>query len=358
MFTGENIEHFAGFEFIKDRLGLGLETSRDKALFINVAYDRQLIEHHDNYGIPQGEIDITDRKKLLKLLGMLDKSKTYEYIFLDVRFEEGYSSEVDSLLFAKIKSMKKIVVANHNDIELADGFPKEKAAINDFSTTIISTNFARYKYLYDIKPSMALYAYNELTGKYISDCLLWYASDGKLCYNSLFLQFPIEDFSEYDNEGHKQIYNLGTDILNEYSEQELCDLTAGKYIVIGDMVEDLHDTYSGKKPGSVITYYAFRGLMDGNHYVSLWLTITMALVFFVISYLQLSHKPLVLRIPLLKRGNNRILFFIISFVEYTILLLLLAFVLDVVCGLLISIALPTIWFTIQKYIIAYKRFEL
>ena len=81
----------------------GLSRTIDKnedALFVNVAYDKQLIERHDNYGMTVGDVDITDRTKLCSFLKMLQKADSYKYIFLDVRFEKGNTYTV----FGKVKA--------------------------------------------------------------------------------------------------------------------------------------------------------------------------------------------------------------------------------------------------------------
>lgn len=359
LFTGENLEHHAWLEWLKGKMGLTKETGHDDVLFVNVAYDKQLTERTDEYGMPIGNTDITDRSKLLKLLKVLRSTEKYKYIFLDVRFEKGYDvPEVDSLLFAEIRSMKNIVIANHSDIEIADSSLLEKAAISDYKATITATNFVRYKYSYSGKPTMPLYAFHELTGKTINNHVLWYTCDGRLCYNSLFIEFPIEDFGEFDDQNNKRYYNLGSDLLDNYSEEDIATLTDKKYIVIGDMVEDVHDTYSGLKPGSVILFYAFQALMKGKHFVFLGLWMILAIMFFLISLSQFSHRSLMEQIPYVHRSKSKILHFALSFVEYTFILAAIAMLLSVIWGVSISILVPSTYFSIQKMIINYKRTKI
>ena len=89
LFTGEDLNKYAWMELIEERLGLskGIEKSNE-AVFVNVAYDKQLIERHDNYGMTIGNADITDRAKLFSFLKLLQMTDTYKYIFMDVRFEK------------------------------------------------------------------------------------------------------------------------------------------------------------------------------------------------------------------------------------------------------------------------------
>ena len=359
LFTGENLNHYAWVEWLKDKVGLAKQLEGKDVLFVNIAYDKQLTERTDEYGMPVGNVDITDRTKLLSFLEMLHSTDNYKYIFLDVRFEKGLDvPEVDSALFAEIRNMRHIVIANHSDIEIADNSLVEKTAISDYKATITATNFVRYKYSYNGNLSMPLYAYRDLTKRTINRHRLIYTCDGRLCYNSLFVNFPIEYFGEFDDDNSKRYYNLGSDLLDNYSEDDLAILTQGKYIVIGDMIEDLHDTYSGMKPGSVITYYAFQALMNGKHFVSYGLQLLLAVLYFLISLSQFSRNSLLEQIPFVRKSHSRLLHFVLTFIGYTFLLTIVAIILNVVADVSISILLPSIYFAIQKNIINYKRTKI
>lgn len=356
VFTGEDLNKYAWMELIEERLGLskGVKKSNE-AVFVNVAYDKQLIERHDNYGMTIGNADITDRAKLFSFLKLLQMTDTYKYIFMDVRFEKGFDSPEDSALFAQIKNMRNIVVATHSDIELLDSSLSFKTALNDYSATIVETNFVRYEYLKNEKPSMALYAYQDLTGNTIDKYFCFYTCNHRLCYKSLFVKMPIENWSEFSDQQTKMYYNLGNDLLDSYSDKDIAQLTRGKYVVIGDMVEDMHDTYSGIKPGSVITYHAFIALMKGEHFVRYGLMCFLAILYFVISLSLFEQNSLLERIPYIKRSHSKFIHFCASFFEYSLLLLVVMVILNMLFGIAISILLPSLYFAIQKTVIKYKN---
>lgn len=359
LFTGENLNHYAWVEWVKNKVGLVKQPDGHNVLFVNIAYDKQLTERTDEFGMPVGNVDITDRMKLLSFLEMLHSTDNYKYIFLDVRFEKGFDvPEVDSALFAEIRNMRHIVIANHSDIEIADNSLVEKTAISDYKATITATNFVRYKYSYNSNPSMPLYAYRDLTKRTIDSHGLIYTCDGRLCYNSLFVNFPVENFGEFDDDNMKHYYNLGSDLLDNYSEEDLATLTQGKYIVIGDMIEDLHDTYSGLKPGSVITYYAFQALMGGKHFVSYGLLLFLAVLYFLISLSQFRRNSLLEQIPFVRKSHSRLLHFVLTFIGYTFLLTVVAILLNIFADVSISIFLPSMYFAIQKNNINYKRTKI
>lgn len=359
IFTGEDLNKYAWMEWIKSKCGLSKDVElRKDVLFVNVAYDKQLIERHDGYGMTVGNVDITDRSKLKSFLEVLQRTDAYKYIFLDVRFEKGFDSPEDSSLFSLIKTLRNIVVATHSDVELIDSALSSKTAINDYSATIVETNFMRYEYLKNQKPSMALYAYQGVTGNTIDKHFCFYTCNHRLCYKSLFVKMPIDDWSEFDDLQTKMYYNLGNDLLESYSDKDIAELTKGKYIVIGDMVEDMHDTYSGIKPGSVITFYAFEVLLNGEHFVRYGLICFLAILYFVISLSLFEHDSLIERIPYIKKSQSKFIHFCASFFEYSLLLLVVMVILNMFFGIATSILLPSLYFAIQKTIIKYKNEKL
>ena len=359
IFTGEDLNKYAWMEWIKESLGIS-EKIREKedALFVNVAYDKQLIERHDLFGMTIGNVDITDRSKLLLFLQMLKNTNTYKYIFMDIRFEKGFDSPIDTELFSQIINMRDIVVANHSDIELIDKSLSPKVALNDYRTTIIDSSFTRYEYLKDGQISVPLFAYKELTGNTIDKHFLFYTSNHRLCYKSLFIKSPIEDWSEFNEQNNKVYYNLGNDLLGNYSEEDIAILTNGKYVVIGDMVEDIHDTYSGSKPGSVLTYYSFVALKNGEHYVHYALLIILAFIYFFISLGLFERSSITERIPFVKKSHSKIVHFCTSFIGYTTVLLIVMIFLNMIFGIATSILVPSVYFSIQENFIKYKNQQI
>lgn len=356
IFTGEDLNQYAWMEWIKDKCGLSKEIQEKKdAVFINVAYDKQLIDRHDDYGMTVGNVDITDRAKLNSFLEILQKTNTYKYIFMDIRFEKGFDSPMDSALFSRIKNMRNIVVANHEDIKLLDPLLSTKIALNDYRTTIIESNFVRYEYVKHGQISVPLFAYRELTGNNIDKHFLFYTCNHRLCYKSLFINSPVEDWSEFNDQDIKMYYNLGNDLLDNYSDKDIALLTKNKYVVIGDMVEDMHDTYSGSKPGSVITYYAFLALLNGEHFVRYSLLFFLGLLYFVISISLFESSSIIERIPYIRKTKSKFIHFCASLIEYTFLLLIVMIALNMLLGIATSIMLPSIYFAIQKTYINYKR---
>lgn len=156
----DDIDHYSWFEYVRQKT-LGNHLENDSVIYINIAFDKQLIPLYDEYEMPIGNIDVTNRRSLTYLLQLLKKEASYKYIFLDVRFEKGYndtsvfndndsiSPTVDEALFSEIRNTDRIVIAGHRDMDIACDSLKEKVALSDYMSTITATNFVRYEYLYD-----------------------------------------------------------------------------------------------------------------------------------------------------------------------------------------------------------------
>ena len=126
----DDIEHYSWLEYIQKSV-FGVEPCNDSVVYINVAYDKQLINLCDSNNIPLGNIDITNRRSLIKFLRLLKKEASYKYIFLDVRFEKGYADNslfdandslrktVDETLFSEIIHTPRLVAATHDDLNPA-----------------------------------------------------------------------------------------------------------------------------------------------------------------------------------------------------------------------------------------------
>lgn len=239
------------------------ELDRSDVFFINVSYDKQVVDYIYSNGNLNGQIDITNRETLLKFLHIAEKTNTYKYIFFDIRFEKNVNTEVDSALFSQIKKMRDIAYSTHSDIVDNDKAILSKAAINDYFTTITSTNFTRYQFLQNDKQSAPLRIYNavdSLNNKSIERFGPFFFSDGKLCQNSPFMTIPEDFWHGHEINGHQNYYDLGPLLLNFYDEEDWKLAMKDKIVIVGDFVDDLHDTYVGLQPGPYLIYLAYKEL--------------------------------------------------------------------------------------------------
>lgn len=259
---------------------------RSDALFVNVRYDKDIADITYSNGSLKGKTDITNRETVLRFLQLLDSVNNYNYIVLDIRFEDGITTPYDSALFNQISRMRNISYSRHSDIATLDNIASDKATINNAVATTL-TSFTRYQFLQDGEESIPLKIFQETDSMHrtIHRHGLFYTFDGKLCYNSPFLCIPEDFLYGHEENGCQNYYDLGPVLLNDdfFDADFLKSFTNKKIIFIGDFESDVHDTYSGSQPGSYILYLAYKEIVNMTHIVPWAYVIIMFLIYSIIS---------------------------------------------------------------------------
>lgn len=312
-------------------------------LYINVAYDKELVPVYDDFGMPKGVSDVTDRGKLLQLLTTLKETDQYKYILLDVRFEKGYSTENDSALFATIKSMPRIVVSHHLNMEMADSSILDKTAISDYTSDIDLSQFTRFELVQEGQVSTPLRIYQDITGKNAETFGNFLLIDNDLVELKPFIQFSSLFNSKYNEDGSYKYYEMGVDILETMSPEDLAVLTKDKFIVIGNLVDDMHDTYIGQQPGSYILMSATKSLLAGKPIESPLGVTAMAVIYFLLVCGLFGTKPMWQYIPVVRNVKNGAVQFILSFMQYSIILYICVTVMYFICGKVYNTLIPSVY---------------
>ncbi|MGM9852428.1 MAG: hypothetical protein ACI30N_00450 [Muribaculaceae bacterium] len=290
------------------------EEDGDDVLCANVALDKELVTVRDEFGDSAGQAVITDRAALTRFLEIVDSSR-YRYIFIDIRFEQGFETPHDSALFARIKSMPRVVFSTHRGLEndITDPRLAAKAAYADYRHKRQS-GFSRYEFLQDGHESVALRMYRELDGGEIHPAGMGHADHGRLCHNMLFVPIPVSATEQYGPDGEVRFPYMGTQLLGKYTPGELRKLVDGKIVLIGDFDNDLHGTFTGDVPGPLLSYYAYRALARGDHKVSFWLYLFLTVLYFGITLTLLGKMPLKIHV------KRPFLVLLLSFVSWGLIL--------------------------------------
>lgn len=332
VFTGEDSRMLVTIEHVLNVTlpqMFGMEISRDTTecedvIFVNTSFDKELIPvHEEDNGTSIGNTDIVNRETLYKFLKVLkDEDVDYKYLVLDIDFSykshkkvldtvAGDSVEIDELLFDLIGSMERVVVAMPISGNL-DNRLRRKAALADYTTTIVAPKFVRYKYK-DSIPYIPLAVYNSLQKRKGEDTIAghsllvdedlkkqWihplikeplkslsvYKQSDNLCYNSLFIPFSLCDNVSIEDCSR----NLGC-FFSDSLALSIDGTCEGKYVFIGDMkASDMHTTYLGQRPGAYILYKALKELEAGKHQVSLGMMAFLFIVYVWMMYRILSGK--------------------------------------------------------------------
>lgn len=258
-----------------------------EVLAINIAYDKQFVSHYDEYGIPDGTIDITDREKLYRLFSFLNENQTYRYVVCDIDFSGNYSTPYDSLLFNLLAQMPRICLSSSGEpIEQLDRI----SCVVEYQVRHAGDGFMQYKYTTSDRQSIPVRMWQDLDHGQYQKHWYGYTRNGQLCSDGVIpdMRFSIEN--TYDEKGRKQIYNLGADIL-PYALTNNGALFADKIVLIGDWTEnDMHDTLRAQQPGIAILYNAYICIKDGINTLSWVMLIALLILFWAVSVVALWEK--------------------------------------------------------------------
>jgi len=294
-------------------------------VFIDVSKDPSLADD-DEFGPPDSTMKgaqrvITDRVKLAKLFSILNAHPNgYKYVICDVLFEKPGPG--DSLLKPQIEKLKRIICSSiwENNKHIKPIYNVPSAVVN--YTAINKTVFTKMPIYYkDSLKSLPVCLLEKTTAhRYTRKHDLNYL-DGKLTFNTLIPEFYYRPLDMVTALAGKKIntYYLG-ELL---ADPDCFNVLKNKFIIIGDFTNDIHITYLGKLPGSLILWNVYLTL--SNHHVTISFKWVMMLFIFylLISYwiiihpekkLQALHKKI--RVPFLTS-------FLISYVSFIGILVLI-----------------------------------
>ena len=391
--TGESLESLAFMETMNHFLGFQNKKSSDSVIYINTAFDKVLIdcyEKEDFEGakpVLLGNTQITDRNKLIDLLKLL-KEVNYKYLIIDIIFARGLESDTcyidnitgekfrtDDKLFSIIKQLDRVVIPTHHGLKLINEGLEKKAALADYKATATTTNFVRYEY-FDSIPSIPMAVYNDLRKRNNQDTILchypfgkkwlkpfaFYTQGNRLCYNSLFLDFNIRGTNRTVHESGQPIiselefYNLSKDILEGDDPSNIVKNFKNHYIFIGNIAEDIHDTYAGPQKGCVILYNALKALENQRHIISLIEIVILLFMYFGISMFILNGKNI---FDLFGKTDNALINFIIDTTTFTLVLGIYHIIQYILGRTSFSFVVPILVFTALKtYILLKKRYKM
>lgn len=324
-----------------------------EVLAINVSYDKTLVEANDEYGLPLGVIDITDRAKLHQLLQLIDSVGGYKYVICDVFLSSDYVTGADSALFRQIHDMPRIAITASVDSESLPELIRDKAYYSGYKTTIDESDFVKYPLSVDGRPSLPLHAWTAATGhKLHGNNFLCRDDEGNLARHSLFLDFPTRISEEHSDGESKSWLNMGVDLLDVADMLDIEELFRDKIILIGSFTDDdIHTTMAGEMPGIMIIYNAYEALSHGRHKVNYYALAILFAIFYIVSYMMINRKTLSDILPPRLRPQKHIIRLLISGLSLSSLFTVLFFILYIAFGEVYDIFLIAGYFTLFDIII-------
>ena len=314
---------------------------------VNIGFDREMVEAYDEFGIPVGERPVVSRRRLAQFLKSIEGCD-YKSIILDVQFFKTDAGEADSALFSTINSLPRILVSSNDDDDAEVAILPDRLASSEYNTSFDEGNFVKYRYDHDNVKDMALATYNMRNNCDVSLAGYFPTDRGRLASGTLALWMPYNIESGYDSEGEKTYYNLGADLLDVYSPDELAELVSGKTIVIGDYSGgDSHDTYTGSVAGPVILINAVIALEQHRHIIN-WRWMGLFFVVYVFLTLMLIYDPA--RLLPEKLSKSKILNLIVSGLSFGMVILALNVIMYLCTGVIYDLYYPTLWLTAIYFI--------
>jgi hypothetical protein len=260
-------------------------------VFLDVSKDLSLADD-DEYGPPDSTMTgakrvITDRVKLAKLFAILNSHpKDYKYVICDVLFDKPGPG--DSLLKPQIEKLRNIVTSSiwENGKLVRPIFKVAAAEVN--YTAVNKTVFTKIPVYYnDSLKSLPVYLFEKSTShRYTRKFGLTFL-DGHPTFNTAIPEFyyrPADMNTAFAGK------NINTYYLGELLADPDCfNVLKNKYIIIGDFTNDIHITYLGKIPGSLILWDAYLSLCDHQVVISFKWLLMLFFFFFLISYWIIIH---------------------------------------------------------------------
>jgi hypothetical protein len=325
-----------------------------QTLFINCTYDKMLVPYEDENG--SGEITITNRAKLARLLSILNSAKEKpKLIVVDLLFVEP--SEIDSLLVKELSRSPDLIQGWDQDLGMIPLPPTIKRAQAKYFTA--SGTFLKYPVLASNDTEFLPAAiYDHLQKQKPTVNWLGFVRMGNQWWLNSFI-VDVEMRKHHLSDNRLAYVNLGELLLSETAD-EIAESAQGKIVVIGDVfVNDQHDTVLGQQPGPMIVVNAYLSMLRGQPVIN-WKASLLLLIF----YYYMSRRLLIMTHEKLSetQAAPKFIRFLLKYVSYLLIFSLFSIILYQVFDkhfqiLLFAFYMNGVEFLIKRYDGVRKRIE-
>jgi len=285
----DELAFFKVFSVVKDLLTpKNVKPLAGHIIFLDVSKDLQLADDSTNTGydgkdgLAGAKIVITDRSKLAKFFSIVNQHKGgYRFILCDVNFE--IRAPNDSGLKASIERTQKLIVsANIQGSQLIP--PIFKVDYGGVTYQASSGYFAKLPIFYNdsLKSLPALMA-ERINGKRFSRSHGINLENGYPAFNTVIpeLYYRTNDLVSQTGSHGANFFYLGEVINNkDFFNKYLKD----KVIIIGNFSTDLHKSFLGNMPGSLILLDAYLSLANNSLQIRWEWSLFLFALYLVISY--------------------------------------------------------------------------
>lgn len=368
IFTQERVIGYSISQRIGGLLGSKPNNYEDSVFYVDVSAIKKLYSYQDSAGSLLSFNDwLTDREILNQFISCCRNAGGYRYIIVDLRFEANSSPEIDSLLFSTINNTPNIIIAKNSNRDISYQYIDDsKIAFAEYPIADNFSDFTRFPLYVDKDQYIYTKVYEDLSGNKISRFGPLYFDNNRLCHNSIFIKLAskevydvitTEQFDEIDeDEIPATEINPISELLDSLEISLIPSYIKGRYVVIGNFKDDdKHDTYVGYKQGSELVFNAIMTLNNHSHLVNWFFACCLFVLYFGILLLVGKNYSIQHLIPFVRHSNSKILRFIFSIIEYSVIFILVDIVLFIIFGIAYSFIAQTFVIVLYKYFIEYKQ---
>ncbi|MHC1737534.1 MAG: hypothetical protein AB9882_05950 [Ignavibacteriaceae bacterium] len=271
--------------FEKFILNIDEKPERSGFLFVNTAYENDLIPKYDDDGFPIGNLSIPNRESLHRFISRLNNlGGSNKYILCNIPFYEP--SPYDSVLFAEMSKSKRLIVP----VEYSADDRKSVLPANIMTGYAIyplyGGEYLKYRLMKkDTVRSIPLIMYEQLNKERMEKGFPVNSMGSVFAFNNVIIDYVIRK--------HDIDYKLTDAPYPFVNIRELMDLPGevfepmvkDRMILIGDFREkDNYPTTFGDMPGTLIMLNVFLTLENGKHVISLVWLILIFIFYAILSY--------------------------------------------------------------------------
>jgi len=346
-------------------LGIDKKPNRDEFIFINVAYDKQLVDKEDSLGFPIGKQDITNRKLLAQFLEILaSQPSNQKFIIFDIFLEQHFDPDPctgDTLspdlgLQNALNKIHNIVLSYHIDGDNKIIYPAFQGHRGIASYAAVDDLFLKFELvLQDSLKSVPLLMYEYLHQTKLDQSGWIYMLNNQWIMNSIIPEFKIRQYDLFytSPEDRYKVDNLSTMLSGIMTKEDILNYVKDRIIVMGDFEDrDIHETIYGDMGGPLILLNTYLSLVDGDNHLSGWFIAFIWLMFLFISFLlvvDLTQIKLKKQPFLVGKVNKNLK----QWLSYTALLLITSICSMIFFDKYISILYLTLYLFIVKWVLSY-----
>lgn len=336
-------------------------------MFIDVAYDKMLIDKLDTNGFPMGKQPIVDRSKLARFFHILNsKPANQKFVICDIFFADpaqpdecvGDTISPDVALKAELAKMKNVVLSYHfkNDKDSLDLpiFLDPPRGIADYTTT--NNTFLKFNLIHrDTIKSSPLLMYEYLHKQQLKKTSWFHWLNGQRILKSFIVDFRIRNYDLFVSQNHYKVDNL--DALLTLDAKDILAHVKDRIIIVGDFQNDKHETIYGETVGPLILLNTYLALKNGDNVITPLFLVFLFVCFFGLSVMVFYPSNL-FENWLVATFENTQFKYAITFLSYMSLLIATSLLSFFVFNTHLSILLLTIYLYVLKNIMRFMYRQL